>query len=71
MRLGLTLLEVGLGLAILSTLYVGIANISDRFAEDTKVTTAANQAQTFGWQGTNFPKILVHMQGRSICLSLA
>ena len=45
---GLTLLEVIVSLAILSSASVGLYAIADQFSNDTKVTVAASQVRAFG-----------------------
>lgn len=45
---GLTLLEVIVSLAILSSASVGLYSIADQFSNDTKVTVTASQVRAFG-----------------------
>lgn len=45
---GLTLIEVILGLSILSMVTIGLNQLADRWADDTKNTVAASQVRTFG-----------------------
>lgn len=45
---GLTLLEVLLSLTIVSAITVGLYQLSERYAEDTRNTIAAQQLRTFG-----------------------
>lgn len=44
----MTLLEVILGLSILALVTIGLNQLSDRWADDTKNTVAASQVRTFG-----------------------
>lgn len=45
---GMTLLEVILGLSILALVTIGLNQLADRWADDTKDTVAASQVRTFG-----------------------
>lgn len=45
---GMTLLEVILGLSVLALVTIGLNQLSDRWADDTKNTVAASQVRTFG-----------------------
>lgn len=45
---GLTLLEVLLALAVLALVSLGLNQLADRFAEDTRAAIAANQLRTLG-----------------------
>lgn len=45
---GLTLLEVILALAVLALVSLGLNQLADRFAEDTRAAVAANQLRTIG-----------------------
>jgi prepilin-type N-terminal cleavage/methylation domain-containing protein len=45
---GMTLLEVIISLAIISSALIGLAVIADRYSSDTKLTIAASQERAFG-----------------------
>lgn len=45
---GMTLIEVILGLSILAMVTIGLNQLADRWADDTKNTVAASQVRTFG-----------------------
>lgn len=45
---GMTLIEVILGLSVLAMVTIGLNQLSDRWADDTKNTVAASQVRTFG-----------------------
>lgn len=53
---GVTLLEVVLALGILAFVTVGLNQLSDRFADDTKSTVAAGQVRTFGEAAKSYIK---------------
>lgn len=46
-QFGFTLLEVLISLGIMSSVMVGLANLSDQFAKETVISINANQSQTF------------------------
>ena len=47
-QLGMTLLEVMMSLAIISTALVGLSVIADKYSTDTKLTITASQERAFG-----------------------